>query len=290
MRKNLNLLTICKATLLILCLSVAACTSGGGDDSSGDDDGGDGDGGGGVNANFLTDCGSVIGGSLKNPAKSSDGKAATVQITGSNQAIVKYGTTSILVKFAGLSQVSDFRRDIAIDQLEELASKPAVYFESKKDCTDQTEGGGTAFVGHLFTADGVSYNEKLLNAGFGSVDYGDPCTLDLLTSCYQGLVDGATQYAGVVSDFLWKPEADKDGNLVVLLNPYDAVIKVNGETLVPTGPSNGRGSTARGNKPGCAYGANAKVEVTDDQGRVVLFPGGKTSFTIVSPCDRLEFK
>ena len=93
----------------------------------------------------------------------------------------------------------------------------------------------------------------------------------------------------MVSNFLWKPEADKDGKLVVLLNPYDATIYVNGEKLENTGPSNGRGTTARGKKPGCQYG-RATVKVVEDTGLAVKFPDGNLSYTIANGCKRVEFK
>ena len=94
---------------------------------------------------------------------------------------------------------------------------------------------------------------------------------------------------GVVSNFLWKPKSERDGSLVVLLSPANARITVNGERLTDFGPSNGRGTTARAQKSGCAFG-RATVEVTDAQGLPILFPGNKTKFIIENGCDRVQFQ
>ena len=92
-----------------------------------------------------------------------------------------------------------------------------------------------------------------------------------------------------MSNFLWKPQSERDGRLVVLLNPGGATIIANGETLTPSGASNGRGTTARGTRSGCGYGANVRVQAFDRNGRVLLFPGGAREFIIPNGCDRVEF-
>lgn len=277
--------TIFSIALVCSISALVACTSGGGDsDSSG---GGDTDPGG--SGSFRTDCGVVSGGELRNPIDASSGVAATVQITGPNQAIVNSGSARFLVKFQGLNNITDFRRNASIARLEQLAQQPAIFFAAQDDCTASVDGGGTAFVGQLFSASGRSYNETLISEGLARIDRSDACQGQLIGSCYDALEDSSEQLGGSVSNFLWKPEAERDGRLVVLLNPGGATIIANGETLAPSGASNGRGTTARGTRSGCGYGANVTVQAFDSRGRVLLFPGGARQFTIPNGCDRVEF-
>lgn len=101
--------------------------------------------------------------------------------------------------------------------------------------------------------------------------------------------------AGEIQDFLWKPQADggyNTGLLVVLVDPCEVAVIVNGDELIDFGPSNGRCTTARSlSKSGCAYGANVKVQVLDRLTRLpYLFPGGLDTYTIPNGCNRTEFK
>jgi len=87
-----------------------------------------------------------------------------------------------------------------------------------------------------------------------------------------------------VSNFLWKPVSESDGKLVVLTNPEDAEIDVLGdvsESLTLTGPSNGRGTTARGSFTGCDYGTNILVRITK-KGKLLA------EKTIADGCLRVE--
>lgn len=164
-------------------------------------------------------------------------------------------------------------------------------YKAQKDCVVTVPGGGKAYIASIVLENGTVLAEKLLRMGYLTTE--DPvCVNASIVSCYQSLkgIDVGTQAGNqVVSNFLWKPDADKDGKLVVLLNPYNVSIYVNGEKLENTGPSNGRGTTARGKKPGCQYG-RATVKVIEDTGLVVKFPDGNLTYTIANGCKRVEFK
>jgi hypothetical protein len=88
------------------------------------------------------------------------------------------------------------------------------------------------------------------------------------------------QFAGTITDFLWKPKADEKsrspGTLAVLASACTAEVRVNGDALVDFGPSNGRDTTARATKSGCNFGVNVKFEVIDRAtGFPYLFPSGE---------------
>lgn len=96
-----------------------------------------------------------------------------------------------------------------------------------------------------------------------------------------------------ISDFLWKPVSESDGNLVVLVNPLAVRVEVTGslsETLSDRGPSNGRGTTARGRHPGCSFGNGVTVEFFDRNDRRILLKDGRRSVSVPRGCDRYEFK
>ena len=91
--------------------------------------------------------------------------------------------------------------------------------------------------------------------------------------------------------FLWKPDSERDGNLVVLVDPVGIRVEVFGsisETLDDFGPSNDRGTTARGSFPGCSYGTNIVVEFYRGS-QPVGFVDGRTRVTVPDGCQRLEF-
>lgn len=96
-----------------------------------------------------------------------------------------------------------------------------------------------------------------------------------------------------IRSFLWKPEAERDGNVVVLVDPVGVVVVATGssgsETLVDSGPSNDRGTTARGSVPGCRFGQNVIVEFFDSRGRIVPLVNGDYRVQIPDGCNRAEF-
>ncbi|MGI6523672.1 MAG: hypothetical protein ACOX2O_00020 [Bdellovibrionota bacterium] len=267
------------ATLLIFS---CACTKSSHDDNGDGDDIIIGDG-------FMSACGVVNEGMLKNPILPEEGIAVTTEIVGPNLAIASFSQGKILVKIQGLDTVDREMNTISTNALKEIAGDgQAVYFPAELDCTVTTTGGGIAQVGSLFTLAGKSYAEELIKKGLAEVEAYDSCSGRLNGNCLVELSNNSTRIAGVISDFLWKPVAEKDGKLVVLLNPYGATIVVNGETLSDSGSGNGRGTIARGNKTGCAYGA-ARVRVYNANGDPLLFPNGSVEYTIPNGCNRYEF-
>lgn len=96
-----------------------------------------------------------------------------------------------------------------------------------------------------------------------------------------------------ILSFVWKPESESDGNLVVLINPLDATVRVTGsisETLVNSGASNGFGTTARGTLSGCDYGQGVIVEFFSSEGKQLRTSGGNLSITIPDGCNRYELE
>ena len=89
--------------------------------------------------------------------------------------------------------------------------------------------------------------------------------------------------------FLWKPRSERDGKLVVLVDPEEVEIKVIGslgETLKDFGPSNGRGTTSRASKTGCDFGKNVEVELRDSAGRLMRLADGSYPIIVKDGCDR----
>ena len=101
----------------------------------------------------------------------------------------------------------------------------------------------------------------------------------------------STSGSRLMRRFLWKPHSEGDGNLVVLVDPPGIRVEVFGsisETLRDFGPSNGRGTTARGSFPGCAYGTGIRVQFYRGSQRVSFIDGQGTVF-IPDGCSRVEF-
>lgn len=113
----------------------------------------------------------------------------------------------------------------------------------------------------------------------GGTDGGDPA--------------GGGDSSTVIHDFLWKPESERDGHVAVLVNPRNVRVEVTGdvsETLSNTGPSNGRGTTARGRFTGCRYGDNVSVEFFSSSGARIKVKDGRTAVRIADGCKRVEFR
>lgn len=284
--KNIFRLSI----VVALALSFGACTSGGGDDggsgkkeqqSKGD-------------AEFTTDCGTVINGELINPVKESEGILVSIieAITHNIFILELADGGQFLMKLHGISNdVSEVQATKASSLIQGLGKK-AIFYKATEDCQTSFPGGGLGTMGALFNGGGVSFAQRLLKQG-GAEASTDACGGDLIAACYNALEEQGAAKApptgASVSNFLWKPASERDGKLVILFNPGGAAVQVNGTTLTNTGSSNGRGTTARANQSGCAFGANVVVTAKDKQGRALVFPGGATSYTIPNGCNRVEF-
>lgn len=154
-------------------------------------------------------------------------------------------------------------------------------------CPITVAGGGLATLGQLFFRSGQSVAEHLIaNASVKPQDNG--CGASEIVGCYNGIDVDEPVSTQTISWFLWKPVSESNGNLAILVDPFQIDVRVNGTRLTNTGPSNGRGTTARANRPGCAFGANARVEFFDRLGRRVLVDNGASSITVANGCNRVE--
>ena len=275
------------ATLFAALFILSGCTNSSSDDNSNPSspsaDGG-----------LTTNCGIVIDGSLSNTTAPSNGvPIITFQVLEPNLFIITTEDGSILVQLHGINSVAPLRRTQAISRIRNIISGQQLYFfQATPDCTTTAVGGGTAAVGNIVTSNGTSITEFLLEEGFANeVQTAGLCGESSTASCYQSLSEiGSSKTAGTITRFLWKPVSERDGNLVVLASPLGATILVNGQQLVDFGPSNGYGTTARTDRPGCSFGNNITVQVLSNTGVPYSFPSGSTSYTVNSGCNRQEFQ
>ncbi len=271
-----------KLFVLILCLTLLACTNSGSDDDS---SGGENP----INAgSFTTDCGVVSNGRIELPIDSENGVLGSARIISANQVafITEKGTT--LVKLQGINDLNPTLNASAVSFLNNLARGEVIFFAADGDCTTVVTGGGVARVGQIFTTSGLSFSEELIQEGLATINQSDACGGNLIGSCYEALLESSAP-TETISNFLWKPVSERDGNLAVLLNPGNATVVVNGVTLTDTGGSNGRGTTARANRSGGSFGSNITVQVFDELGRALVFPNGNRSYIIVNGSSRVEF-
>ncbi len=280
-----------KKSLLVFGLLIlfAGCTDGDTSVGGGDTDTPAGDPSDGGRA-VTTDCGIVSEGVIQNPISTGKARIVQAEIVASNRAILTLPEGSVLLKFQGIGSAEDFLAGAAVTKLKDMIpTGRALYYQAQPGCTTITEGGGIAQVGQLVSIEGQSLSEELIRSGYASVDAYDACGGELIGSCYEALRESSVSIDGVVSNFLWKPVSDSNGMLVVLLNPAGATVVVNGTALRNVGPSNGRGTTARGDKSGCSFGSNVKVRVYSQRGGIILFPNGEAEYTIPNGCTRYEF-
>lgn len=273
--------SVITALCLATCLSLPGCVKKDDDSSSSSQS---------STKPFHTDCGTVINSSLKNPADPKGGIKGTVKVIGGNLLIMKPEKGGdILVKLhaigAPYSQATQSAAQLALN---ELAKEPAVFFPAGKTCTTRIDSA-TGTVGQMFTISGKSYSEKLINDGYARVE-SDGCDSSLIYSCYEALAEQAAQnYAGEIEAFLWKPISDSNGKLAVHSTPADTVISVNGETGQDFSGGNGYANLTRFSKPGCSYGKNVTVKLTNSKGVPYRF-AGKSSITIPDGCQRYCIK
>ena len=281
-------LSLCAAILIL-----PACTKSGG---GGDDAGTPGttepapDG-----KSFTSDCGIILGGSssVRNPVDQEDGTLVSIDdVVSPTVVIIRTDSGPVLVKLHGIRNPdSDFRFTAGINQLRGFGTS-AIFFSAGDSCDVVVDGGGSGIAGQLFTVGGQSFAEALLGSGNAVVDEGDVCNASELRECYTALVEGSGGGAGAAGNidrFIWKPQSERNGNLVVLVDAFNAVITANGERLDGSGPSNGFGTTSRSNKPGCAFGSNVRVEVFDATTGEQYTIRGADTLIIPNGCNRVQF-
>ena len=297
MRKNLlKLLAICAISVL------AGCGDSGGGDSSGGGREPSGD----PATRSGTECGLVANGGFENSPVYSDGDVVTsIQILDSNLARITSRATSRLVKFHALGGTTSFNNTAAVKKLTALANSDTVYFFKAGNCSAET-AAGTAEIGNLVTAGGISFSETVLQDYVGGVvETSGSCKEGEISSCYQALYepetadnnsdqDDSSQDSSTkiqVSDFLWKPDSESGynpGGVSILLNPCDVDVYVNGTEIRQYPSGNGRCVTVRSGSPGCDFGSD--VQITLKKGGETVYFGENPSLTIPNGCERFEFE
>jgi hypothetical protein len=252
---------------------------------------------------LSTECGVLVKGSLENPVSSADAEQVeVVSVASSNSVIVRRTGAvqgDILVKLHGIGESS--RPAATIDALELLAQGSAYYIpaiptsDSAADSCIVDVPGGLAATGQLFTLSGVSYSESLIRSGVaGEIDPVGACGEERVRACYSQLREANTaRCAGQITDFLWKPISESgfnEGNPVILVNPCDATVIVNGQSLMDFGPGNGRCNTSRMFSSCGSFGSNIRVEVIDNATGVPYCNGNDPFVIVPNGCDRFEFK
>jgi hypothetical protein len=174
------------STLIIV--SLLACTNSDDDDDS---NGGNNDNPSGNDSDFRSDCGTVQNLELKNPVNGKDGIVVSARTSGPNLVVLSTAEGDKLVKLQNIQAPSgDILRNIAEDVLAEQISGGVVFFEADVNCVTSLSGGGQALVGSIYTPNGRNISEVLLNRGVVEVNQ-DICGGELLTSCYDALLDEA---------------------------------------------------------------------------------------------------
>lgn len=235
--------------------------------------------------------------------------------------ITKENGNQQLVKLHGISSsgLSGESIQAGINLMRGKLAAGALFVPAGNDCSLEFEGGGLGVYGQLFSLAGENMNELLIKYR-AAVPVAEICLGNELAQCYTSLPlnplptptptpvpqssslqnSGSSGSSGSsssssssstssskISWFLWKPKSERDGNLAILVNPTGIDVRVNGQSLTNHGPSNGRGTTARASKSGCAFGNNARVEFFKG-GRRVLVANGQTHITVSSGCSRME--
>ena len=302
--------------VLGLFLGLAACSQG----SDSDDDSSTGATDQGVDQmdmgpgfSFSSRCGAVIDGLLVNPVPSASLEEVNVEVLRHDILIItrllgiEAGNRQ-LVKIHGVSSegLREFQKTKAENIVRDMTSGGAFFAKASSAlpvpdpetgqlpelCETSFPGGGMGTVGQLFSRDGQNIAEVLLEEG-AAVGVSEVCNSSLLLGCYSSIEPREEFSPQIISNFLWKPVSERDGGLVVLVDPVGITVVVSGavsETLVDFGPSNGRGTTARSSRPGGAFGGNITVTFFDSEGRVVLLANGERQVIVPNGSERLEFQ
>jgi len=269
------------------------------------------DGGNGDNSeteySLSSTCGTIVKAEVKNPVEGTlneDGideergvQLVTVKrAVSADTVIVSTSEGDILVRLHAVTDdgVLEFFVQQGIDLIESLTSGGAYLVRTTNSegitCEAVSDGGGVGIWAQLFTLSGKSVHEELIEIG-AVVPEQNGCGADALVGCLASIEVDEVQSSQSVSWFLWKPESERDGKLAVLIDPYGVTVVVRGaitQTLTDFGPSNGRGTTARSNHSGCAFGS-ATVEFYDSDGLRVHLADGSPTVSIPNGCDRVEF-
>ncbi len=280
--------------------------------------------------NFSSECGAVKDSALLNPVT----KAELVRVIplSSTHGIVTplLGLSQgeqIMVQLQGLSSsgLSGTANRAGVNFISAHAAPEAYFVRSSHNCEIELESLGMATMGQIYTKDGTSINEELIKRGFARSSTDAPCNSSLIEACYANLQSQAPvieeapppppptsnpsggghhedtgfppqdgYYENLIRNFLWKPSSDSSGRVVVLVNPLNVRVVVQGsvtETLTNVGETNGRGTTARGTRPGCSYGSNIRVTFFNAQNQQipVSSPDG-VSVVVPDGCKRMEFR
>ncbi|HMO16462.1 MAG TPA: hypothetical protein PKA63_01535 [Oligoflexia bacterium] len=267
-----------------------------------------------------SECGSVRNGNLLNPVTTAElvkvNALSPSHVLVTRLLGVESGNSQI-IKLHGLGEegLTETAKQSATNFIT-LSSSPEAYLSTESlTCELEIEGSGIGVPGYLFTKNGQSINEELIRRGYAVNSTNDPCGGDKISACYQNIRDNAPVIEdppppqpgsgggnetgsgdgfteNLIRNFLWKPKAERDGNLAILVNPLNVRVVVTGnvtETLTNTGPSNGRGTTARARRPGCSFGS-AVVTFFNSSGAQIPVAGSGNSVTIPDGCKRVEFR
>lgn len=277
-------------------------------------------------------CGAVKNGAVQNPIS----KAELVKITAlsSTQVVatpllgLNQGN-QMLVQLHGLGSLglSNTANRGGINYISSSTTPEAYLVTESHSCVFEDEISGRGTMGQVYTKDGISVNEELVKRGYAFASSGGVCSASLLEPCYAELQASAPvitdviapppstgggsggghdentgfppqdgYYENLIRNFLWKPTSESNGNLVILVNPLNVRIVVEGnatETLRNIGESNGRGTTARANRSGCAFGSNVRVTFFNAQNQPIPVSGNSPDgFSVIVPngCNRMEFR
>ncbi len=196
---------------------------------------------------------------------------------GNQQAVKLHGITN-----NGLSSFREGRARGLISQ----ASSPNAYLVSS-GCEYVFATGGRGILGQLFSAGGQNVNEILLEAGAAN-PITEGCGDDALVGCYSGIEVQESFSNDVVRRVLWKPNSERNGNLVLLVGNSGITASVNGQDLENEGFGNGFGSTNRANAPGGAFGGNITVNFYNSSGLRLRLGNGEDSLIIPNGSERVE--
>ena len=229
-----------------------------------------------------TTCGTIVKGKYKNPVSDKDGEVVLlVTATKSNFLTVQNEKGEEFgIRLLGITDEPRSRLFAAKSIISSFAYDGLLFVPA--GCNDPL--AGNAQKGSVFNRAGENLAEVLVGNAVATANPTDICGGDRIGQCLLTISDINPINSGPLSSFLWKPQADSDGNLAVHTGPYGTTVIINGVTGVNQGPGNGYGSLARFPRPGCSY-AGAQIQVLDSQG-LPYTVGGKTTFSVPNPCGR----